>query len=489
MTSGQKTQTRPALRERLASRLTWRLLAFWVVAAALLVGGWTWRPAPPSTAAPAPEIVSTNPACAIHRRPDPSGSLPHRVLQRVILDNGDSWLAMRAALTQLREHPTDSLYDGVFEQCIKFQYAPSSLLILDGMHSVFGPAALKNPVLNMISIGFFLIMLFAISEIFVLASGTRRKLGVLDRAVPVLFTLTFYPALKSIELGQIQTWLNSLFAVSVLLYLRGQQVWGGVLFGVVVTIKPQLGMFLPWALIRKDWPFVRGMGACAVVVMLLSLWRYGLTTHLDYARVLSVISRHGESYFANQSFNGLLLRALHLGPNQYFLHDQFGPYHPVVHVGTMLTSLTILGFALFWRRESYRTDRGLSLCLAALCFTIGSPIAWEHHYGILPVLFAVALGALLRSGGEPRGLWIALGAAWLLTAVRFAATLALANTSLNVLQSHMYFGALILLVLLHLLRGPKAGAELPVPVGVGSWPYVAAESLPRGSAAVHGRRL
>jgi hypothetical protein len=297
-------------------------------------------------------------------------------------------------------------------------------------------------------------MLFAISQIYV--AGCEGEVSWLDRAVPILFTLTFYPALKSIELGQIQTWLNSLFALAVLLYLKGRTGWAGVLFGIVTTIKPQLAMFLPWALIRKDWPFVKGMGACAGLVMLVSLWRYGLKTHLDYVHVLSVISRHGESYFANQSLNGLLLRALHLGPNRWFLHDQFGPYHPLVHIGTMLTSLTLLGFAMFWRPGWHRSDRGLSLCLAALCFTIGSPIAWEHHYGILPVLFAVCFGAMLRGGEKPRALWIALGGAWILTAVRFAATLSLADTSLNFLQSHMYFGALILLIVLHLLRRPAA---------------------------------
>ena len=94
------------------------------------------------------------------------------------------------------------------------------------------------------------------------------------------------------------------------------------------------------------------------------------------------------------------------------------------------------------------------MCLGALCFTIGSPIAWEHHYGILPVLFVVCFAALLRGPEKPRAIWIALAVAWVLTAVRFAATMALADTKLNFLQSYMYFGALILLVVLHVLRRP-----------------------------------
>jgi len=229
--------------------------------------------------------------------------------------------------------------------------------------------------------------------------------------------------------------------------------------GIISTIKPQMAMFLPWAVLRKDWPLVKGMGLCAAVVMVLSLLRYGIGTHLEYLKVLSVISRLGESYFANQSFNGLLLRALHLGPNVYFLHDQFGPYHPVVRIGTMITSLALIGFAMFWRMAWAKNDRGLSMCLAALCFTIGSPIAWEHHYGILPVLFVVCFAALLRGPARPRGVWIVLAVAWLLTAVRVAATMALADTGLNFFQSHMYFGALILLVVLHVLRRSASEAS------------------------------
>jgi cytochrome b561 len=63
---------------------------------------------------------------------------------------------------------------------------------------------------------------------------------------------------------------------------------------------------------------------------------------------------------------------------------------------------------------------------------------------------------MLRAPEKPRAIWIALALAWVLTAVRFAATRALEATALNFLQSHVYFGALILLVLMHRLRRPAA---------------------------------
>ena len=49
----------------------------------------------------------------------------------------------------------------------------------------------------------------------------------------------------------------------------------------------------------------------------------------------------------------------------------------------------LIGMALFWNFRKQQANVA-DFCLAALSFTMASPIAWEHHYGILlPILAAI----------------------------------------------------------------------------------------------------
>jgi hypothetical protein len=75
---------------------------------------------------------------------------------------------------------------------------------------------------------------------------------------------------------------------------------------------------------------------------------------------------------------------------------------------------------------------------AALTFTIASPIAWEHHYGILPVVYVATLFLLLNQERSTRrsAQLVMLTASFLITAHWFGG-------------SWMLFGALVLLGLIY----------------------------------------
>ncbi len=443
------------------SRLGRSLFVFWLSAVIIFVAAWMWRPhergRPPLPLGPsqlAAEVLGEDPP------PERTGF--SKLIHDRLLDRDDSWTAMKLARKRLAEHPGEPLYDPIFQQGAKFQYPPSSLHLIELLGSL-GATALSNAVLNTISVGFLLVFLAAVYLIARPALPEPRR-ALLDHALPALLAVCCYPLLKALEIGQIQTWLNAMFAVALLMYLRGRTVAAGLLVGLMATIKPQMGLFLVWGLIQKEYRFAAALTACAAVLGVISLGRYGLDVHLEYLDVLSMISRHGESYFANQSLNGLLLRAMHLGPNLAFTVDSFAPEHPLVRWATLASSLCFIGFAMYPRLRTQQSRdsslaRGVHFSLAALCFTVASPIAWEHHYGIVPALFAASFVCLVRvPHTESRRLWIALAVAWLLLATRISAVGALADTPINFLQSHFYFGAITLLVVLHLLTRDAARA-------------------------------
>ncbi|QGZ59628.1 glycosyltransferase family 87 protein [Paraburkholderia acidiphila] len=331
---------------------------------------------------------------------------------------GDSWGPMLAALNWFAEHPGGRLYDQLFfVDHIKFQYPPSSLLLFDWLARM--GVQLNNLMLN--TVNWWVIAFNCVVNARVAVKLAARD----DRYAPfqmhlgfmvALATLLYYPVGKAFELGQIQVWINALFSLAALAWLSERKSVAGLLIGLACLIKPQLALFLVWGAWRREWRFVFAWGVVALAGNLLAVATFGWQNHLDYLRVLHELSRTGESYIANQSFNGLLNRIFAQGDVNVFDAHGFPPYQPVVYLGTLATSVILIAAALV------RPPRGaasslLDFLCAGLTFTLASPIAWEHHFGLLPVVYVATLFTLLtRKAQKERTLGLAiLSASFLLT--------------------------------------------------------------------------
>jgi hypothetical protein len=91
--------------------------------------------------------------------------------------------------------------------------------------------------------------------------------------------------------------------------------------------------------------------------------------------------------------------------------------------------------------------------LAIAAFTMGSPVAWEHHYGVFLPIFAAALPGLLRT----RPLGRATGILFAISYVAIANVMQRPrhyfwNPWFGLLASHLFFGSLLLFALLLALR-------------------------------------
>jgi len=357
----------------------------------------------------------------------------------------DSWRPMEAARSYARTHPGGDIYEEIFfRRKVKFQYPPSSLLFVAG---------LSRQALNLVSwccvwlTTVFTVLLFRKSM--QAGDGAADRPPSADRLVGSLavagLCLAFYPLIKGYTLGQIQVWVDALFAASLWAWYSGRQAAAGVCLGLACLIKPPLVLLALWALVRRQGRMLAGMLAIGVLGVALSIAIYGLSSHLSYLRVLSFISQRGEAYYPNQSFNGLLNRWLANGDNLEFQDFEFSPPHAVVAGATMAAAGTLLLLALIvppWRRPD---DSRFDLPLMAATATIVSPIAWEHHYGVFPPIMAVLAPALLDQAHAPRRVGLLLALSFILIGQYFAPAQRLANTALNPLQSYVFFGALLLL--------------------------------------------
>ena len=87
---------------------------------------------------------------------------------------------------------------------------------------------------------------------------------------------------------------------------------------------------------------------------------------------------------------------------------------------------------------------------------MASPIAWEHHYGILVPIFAF-LAPFYLAGRWRR---ILAWSVFIMTGTTFAFLGAVAQTPFNLVQSHVLFGGCMVLWILLRMRN-ESGIEKP----------------------------
>jgi hypothetical protein len=392
--------------------------------------------------------------------------LPHSRGVLIGMSGDDSWGPMAAAREYIQEGEAAPLYQEIFfGQGIKFQYPPSALFALEAMLA-FGEDRVRisddmtfpdAPPVNDI-IGWILLALAALSSAAILELALHKRTGTgayrfdLLALIRVLIvcalTLTFYPAVKAFTLGQIQLWINSLFAVVLLLFMTGYRSMSGVLTGVICLIKPHYGLLILWGLINREWRFAIALALTGMAGLAASVFFYGWVNHLDYLSVLSFMSERGESYHANQSINGLLNRIVGLGAPELYANVNFDasgfpPYTPWVYWMTLASSAFII-IAAFLRGDG-ATSRTVMFALIAVSLTIASPLAWEHHYGILLPVFALMAGTLVT---YPRYIPV-LTVSFLLVSNPYPILNTFADTTINIVQSYTLAGGLLLLLVMH----------------------------------------
>ncbi|MDE1156142.1 MAG: glycosyltransferase family 87 protein [Acidobacteriaceae bacterium] len=372
----------------------------------------------------------------------------------------DSWLPMMKSLDYFHDFPTKPLYFApLYDTLI---YSLASLLPLVALRKL----GVADPtMLHLLALGSFLAVLGIAVCALVMGRRLLAKRGESLRwpaIVAVCLAVLFcYPLLKGFSLGNAQTFLSFGFALLLVFWTNGNERASGITACILTCVKPQYVLILIWMLMRKRWNAAIAFLVSGAVLFALAVAVFGLHNNLDYLKVLASLSHKAQSHYGNQSMFGTVNRMIFNGENIGYTPYVYTPYIPWVYRLTVTTALTLLCLALFF---PWGKLKGSSADLAAigLVSVASSPMAWEHHYGIVLGIFA--------------WLWFAYGAQqdkrpWLTGLAAFLMLNSLSATNMlwhyrgwNLLQSYMYLGALLLLgILMALARRATRNQLNPLP--------------------------
>jgi len=353
----------------------------------------------------------------------------------------DSWLPMMKSLDYFKAHPTLPIYDAkLYDTLI---YSLASELPLVAMRKI-GMSDLW--MLRALAVASFLAVWGVAAVSMVMGRWLLRRRGealTWPAAIAVvLATLGCYPLIKGYSLGNAQTFLSFGFTVLLLLWTKGQERWAGVLAAMLTAVKPQFVLLLVWMFVRKKWGAAWAFLASGAVLLAMSVAVFGWHNNLDYIGVLAGLSHKAQSHYANQSMFGTINRMIFNGENIAYTPYVYTPVIVWVYRVTVVTSLVLVGLVLLY---PWRKLRGSTADIAAMgiASVAASPMAWEHHYGIVVGIAAWAWFA--HACWMKKRPWV-LGLAVFLCLNFLPVFNHLSDVrGWNILQSYLYIGALMLM--------------------------------------------
>ena len=334
--------------------------------------------------------------CVLHPHQSEFSILRSDLHLNLLRDDSSSFMGVACATAAKREPVYATLF---FGQGFKYIYPPSAMFTCSAASALHVRLA---ALINVVALLSWALTLVLDGDLFLLlcpCASRRERYATL--LVIVSLGVLFSPLLYAVYLGQMQVFLDLLFTLAVWLWVRGYRGSAGTSLALICVFKPPLAFFLLWGLLRREWKFTASFGAALAAIQAAAVWRFGWREELDYVRVLSFLSHHGEVLAGNQSFNGLLERWAGNGLNIVWTRTSPYPaYNRFVYIGTVFAWVALLGFGLAWPMLRGWRNRASDFLMFGLLATIASPIAWTHHYGLFYVaciyFAAIRLGQGLR---------------------------------------------------------------------------------------------
>lgn len=239
-----------------------------------------------------------------------------------------------------------------------------------------------------------LLCLWAIVDLTARALG-RRLSAPLGAAI-ALGLVAAWPIRESFVEGQLNIPVAAGIVACWYALRVGRPAWAGVALALAVALKPLAGLFVLWALWRRQWRLLFAAGATLAVFSAVGIALSGVQGTVDY--VTLAYPMHAQlwpGYPDNASPQGLYTRLF--GPSDWRPRPPY-PTPGLSRILTLATWAVAVG-VLFWRLgwrwpDSERLNREFAALGATMLLV--TPIIWPHYYAVLLAPIPVFVAYLWR---------------------------------------------------------------------------------------------
>jgi len=232
--------------------------------------------------------------------------------------------------------------------------------------------------------------------VYVTANALGRPLAPLTLVALTLGLIAVWPLRENFVEGQLNVAVTAGIAGCWYALRSRRPVLAGIALATAVALKPLVGLFILWAVWRREWRLLVATGVTLAVYGLVGIGLAGFQGTLDY--ITMAYQMHAElwpGYQDNASPQGFYTRLF--GPSPW----RPRPPYPMAGLaqGLTLTTWVAAVALLFWRIGWRRPDaERLNREFAALGATmlLVTPIIWPHYYVVLVAPVAVMAAYLWR---------------------------------------------------------------------------------------------
>lgn len=267
-----------------------------------------------------------------------------------------------------------------------------------------------------------------------------------------LLVLMYFPLRWAVFCVNVQGQNNVLLALAAVAYAGRRFGWCGLALGLAICLKPHYSLLIVFFWLRgARRPAVASMAVVGAFAAI-SLVAVGPSPWVAYTTDVMPLMSEGYATWGNQTLPAAARRWF--GDRHEMVLTPMEPTTRIISLGLSITAVvaacwprwTTAAKALVqggWEMERERHLRLVDFGLAALLITLASPIAWDHHYGWTPILFAGSL-ALAARVSLPRAWFWVMGIAFALFAADWVPVAASRGGWVSLLDSTDVLAALLL---------------------------------------------
>lgn len=241
-----------------------------------------------------------------------------------------------------------------------------------------------------------------------------------------------FPTKFTFGMGQINA-VILLFTVLIWYSLNKKEyLQSGIYFAFSAMLKFFPLLLIPYLVLLKKWKLLFSFGISVLILIALSLYFVSFDIQYKFfAKTIPELIASWKGDYYNQSFTGLLVRSISDDSLRQLIRM-------LVPMAFILTSFLIILF----KHKKNQTRINLEISLLLIVSLLVNNFSWQHHYIQLLLPFFVIVYTILRELKEQK-LFIFMAISYALIAVNLVNP----QSVPTILQSHMFFGGLLLWVI------------------------------------------